>query len=69
IILSNPVYGTLYEFDISSGLPDAEIKLDAAGLRLDPFRRYYWRVYAFTASGTEPNSYSADFTFTYSPTN
>ena len=68
-ILSNEIYGTIVEFNFSSDQVNKEIKIDVTGLNLDQFRTYLWRVYTYTASDIDPNSYSEHSTFTYYPSN
>lgn len=68
-IFSNEIYGSLIEINFSSNKVDEEIKVDVTGLRLDHFKTYLWRVYAYTASDIDPNSYSTLSTFTYYPSN
>jgi len=69
IIQSNPVFGTLKEFNFSSDKRDEDIIVAVPGLSLEPYRTYTWRVFTYTKSETDPNSYSSSFTFTYSPKN
>lgn len=67
VIQSNVVYGVVQEFNFSSDSTDQVITVDAANLALDPYKSYVWRVYTYTASDTEPNSFSDYFSFTYNP--
>lgn len=69
VISTNEIYGTILESNFSSNKVDEEIKVSVPGLQLDQFRRYFWRIYTYTASDSDPNSYSAFYTFTYYPTN
>lgn len=68
-ILSNEIYGTIIDLNFSSNEIDKEIKIDVTGLNLDRFRTYLWRVYTYTASDIDPNSYSDYYSFTYRPSN
>ncbi len=67
VIQSNIVYGVVREFNFSSDQTDQVITFDAFGLLLDPYRSYVWRVYTYTSSNTDPNSFSDYFSFTYNP--
>ena len=67
VIQTNIVYGVVQEFNFSSDQVDQVITVDASGLSLDPFRSYVWRVYTYTSSDTDPNSFSDYFSFTYNP--
>ena len=69
VISSNELYGTIMEINFSSGKIDQEIGVSVTGLQLDQFRTYYWRIYAYTSSEVDPNSYSALSAFTYYPSN
>lgn len=68
-IFSNEIYGTILEINFSSNKIDEELKVDVTGLQLDQFKTYLWRVYTYTASDIDPNSYSTLSAFTYFPTN
>lgn len=67
VIQSNEVYGTVKEFNFSSELLDQEIKINASGVQLEPSKTYTWRVFTYTSSDIDPNSFSGSFTFTYIP--
>ncbi len=67
VIQANEFYGTIKEIDFTSNLTDQEIKIDAAGLYLEQYKTYWWRVFTYTKSGTDPNSISELFSFTFIP--
>lgn len=67
VIQSNDVYGTVKEFDFSSELADQEIIVDASTVQLESSKAYTWRVFTYTSSEIDPNSFSESFTFTYIP--
>ena len=67
VIQSNDVYGTVKEFDFSSDLLDQEIKINVSGIQLESSKTYTWRVFTYTSSEIDPNSFSESFTFTYIP--
>lgn len=67
VILSNEVYGTVKEIDFTSDKVDEEIKINVTGIFLEPYKTYTWRVYTYTASEIDPNSYSEYFSFDYFP--
>ncbi|NJD21429.1 MAG: hypothetical protein FIA82_01990 [Melioribacter sp.] len=67
VIQSNGIYGTIKEFDFTSELVDQEIKVNASTVQLESSKTYTWRVFTYTASEIDPNSFSESFTFTYIP--
>ncbi len=67
VIQTNIIYGLVQEFNLTSDQTDQIISVDVSGLSLDPFRTYFWRVYTYTSSNTDPNSFSDYFSFTYNP--
>jgi hypothetical protein len=67
VIQSNDVYGTVKEFNFTSELLDQEIKINASGIQLESSKTYTWRVFTYTSSEIDPNSFSGNFTFTYIP--
>ncbi|MBA4406525.1 hypothetical protein C0389_04555 [bacterium] len=69
VIFSNEIFGIVQEINFSSDKVNEEIKVDVIGLYLTPFRTYFWRVYTYTASDTNPNSYSNFSAFTYYSSN
>ncbi len=69
VILSNEIYGTIFEFNFSSEIVNEVIKIGVAGLQLAPFKKYFWRVYTYTNSDVDPNSYSSLYSFTFYPSN
>ncbi len=67
VIQSNDVYGTVKEYNFTSELLDQEIKINASGIQLESSKTYTWRVFTYTSSEIDPNSFSGNFTFTYIP--
>jgi hypothetical protein len=67
VIQNSPIGGVIQEFNFTSGETEKEISVDLAGLRLDDYKTYFWRVLTFTNNNTEPNSYSKLFSFYYNP--
>ena len=67
VIQSNDVYGTVKEFNFSSELTDQEIKINVSGIQLESSKTYTWRIFTYTSSEIDPNSFSESFTFTYIP--
>ncbi|MEK6552484.1 MAG: hypothetical protein AABZ54_03435, partial [Bacteroidota bacterium] len=67
VIQSNEVYGTVKEFNFTSELLDQEIKISASGIQLESSKTYTWRVFTYTSSEIDPNSFSGSFAFTYIP--
>ncbi len=68
IIQTNEFFGVIEEIDFSSDKINEIISIPANGLYLGESRKYYWRVLTYTASETDPNSFSKLFSFTYNPT-
>lgn len=67
VIQSNIVYGVVKEISFSSDVVDQEIKVNLTGAFWEAYKTYTWRVYTYTASDTDPNSFSDYFYFTYIP--
>ena len=67
VIQSNDVYGMVKEFNFTSDLLDQEIKINVSGTQLESSKTYTWRVFTYTSSEIDPNSFSGSFTFTYIP--
>ncbi|TSA26363.1 MAG: hypothetical protein D4R68_07555 [Ignavibacteriales bacterium] len=67
VIQSNEVYGTVQEFNFTSELLDQELKVDVSNVQLESSKTYTWRVFTYTSSAIDPNSFSGSFTFTYIP--
>ena len=65
IIQSNELYGTEAEYDLYSDKINEIISLDINADFFVSYRKYFWRVIAYTDSSTEPNSYSRLFSFIY----
>lgn len=67
VIQSNPIYGTVNEYNFTSNKIDTEISLNVSNIYLEPYKTYYWRILTYTNNNSEPNSSSELFTFTYNP--
>lgn len=65
IIQSNQVYGTIAEFVIHSDLVNQVVTFTFDSYILTSYRKYFWRVIAYSNASTEPNSYSTLNSFTY----
>ncbi|MCX6171022.1 MAG: hypothetical protein NTX65_16935 [Ignavibacteriales bacterium] len=67
VIQANEIYGTVGEINFSTDKTNEQIIINVTNLQLEPYRTYKWRVYTYTTSDIDPNSYSPFFTFTYNP--
>lgn len=65
IIQSNEVYGTVAEFVVNSSLINQVITYSFDSYILSSYRKYYWRVIAYSNASSEPNSYSTLNSFTF----
>lgn len=65
IIQSNELYGTVAEYDLFSSEIDKPITQIIDPRVLVSYKRYYWRVIAYSQSYSEPNSFSPLYSFTF----
>lgn len=65
VIQSNEVYGTVAEFVVNSSLINQVVTYSFDSYILTSYRKYYWRVIAYSNSSSEPNSYSTLNSFTF----
>ncbi|MFA3783006.1 fibronectin type III domain-containing protein [Melioribacteraceae bacterium 4301-Me] len=68
VIQTNELFGIVSEISFSSNKKNAVISVPVSNLYLEEARKYYWRVFTYTVSQTDPNSFSKLFSFTYNPT-
>lgn len=64
VIQSNELYGIVGELNFSSNLRDSVIAVNFNSSELEGYRKYYWKVYTYTSSYRDPNSFSPMQCFT-----
>lgn len=67
VIQNDEFSGPVAQLNFSSDITDSLITVDMTSAGLSGFRKYYWRVMAFTGSSDQPNSISGLFSFVYNP--
>jgi hypothetical protein len=65
VIQSNEIYGTVAEFITYSNLINQTVTYSFDSYILTSYRKYYWRVIAYSSASGEPNSFSTLNSFTF----
>lgn len=58
VIQSNELYGIVGELTFSSDVTDSVVAINFNSSELEGYKKYYWRVYTYTSSYRDPNSFS-----------
>lgn len=67
LIQTNEIFGTVQEINFSSDKINQPVKVNYNSFYIDANKKYYWRIYAYTKSGTDPNSFSKLNSFIINP--
>jgi hypothetical protein len=65
VIQSNELYGTVAEYVVYSNLVNQTITFNFDSVILTSYKKYFWRVIAYSSGSSEPNSFSPLYSFTY----